>query len=119
MNGEIDSPLKDQDMITIEIGDGVRTLSDPIDIDENWVNQQINRRKDDRAPVCVRVTIHEGSVNMVLLTADCGNAGGRGRPPNAKEQSVFDLWDRVGMGKKDFHGGTLIAFLKQLHNTIG
>jgi hypothetical protein len=105
-------------MITIQIEDSIRTLSNPRDIDENWANQQINRRRDDRRPVCIRVTIIDDSVNIILASADCTNIAGGDRPPNSKEQSIFDLWERVGMKKKEFHGGNLIAFHKQLRNLI-
>lgn len=106
------------EMITIQIEDSIRTLSNPRDIDESWINQQINRRKNDRRPVCVRVTIKDDSVNIILASADCTDTGGGDRPPNSKEQSIFDLWDMVAMKKKEFHGGNLIAFLKQLRNII-
>ena len=105
-------------MITIQIEDSIRTLSNPRDIDENWINQQINRRKGERRPVCVRVTIKDDSVNIILASADCTNIGGGDRPPNSKEQGIFDLWDRVGMKKKECHGNNLVAFLKQLRNII-
>jgi hypothetical protein len=64
------------------------------------------------------VTIKNESVDVILFTADCDDRGGSGRPPNAKEKEIFNLWDKVGMGKKDFHGGTLIAFMKQLRDII-
>jgi hypothetical protein len=98
-------------LIRIRIGDSERTLKDA---EESWINQQINRRRQAGGQVCVRVFIESSSVNMVLSTPECGNEGVRGRPPNVKEKSIFDLWDKLGLNKPNFHGGNLIAFLKQI-----
>lgn len=104
-------------MITIRIGDNVRDLEDVRNIDESWINQQINRRREDGLSVCVRISIKEGSLNMALSSTGCPSGGG-GRQPNQQEQKVFDLWEKVGMKKADFHGGNLVAFLKQLRGII-
>ncbi|MBT4482821.1 MAG: hypothetical protein HOC71_03985 [Candidatus Latescibacteria bacterium] len=102
-------------MIKIRIGDEEREIGS---IDEHWINQQINRRRADGLIVCVRVSIHEGSLNMVLSTPTCGTSGGGNRPPNLQEKDIFDLWNKRGLNDANFTGGNLVAFLKQFKHFI-
>ena len=103
-------------MITIQIGgSGERRLEEA---DESWINQQINRRRDEGQPVCVRVTITTTSLNLTLTTPGCAGTGGGGRAPNQREQQVFELWQKRGLNTADFSGGNLVAFLKQLERLI-
>lgn len=65
-------------MIRIRIGEEER---DYASADEHWINQQINRRRADGQAVCVRVTVREAGLDMVLSTPTCatgGEAGSRG-----------------------------------------
>lgn len=98
-------------MITVRIGSRERDLRSA---SESWINQQINRRREDEQSVCVRVIIREKSINIALSTQSCPGSGGGTRPPNAQEQEIFKLWDKLGLNKEDFHGGNVVAFLKQL-----
>lgn len=85
------------------------------DLDEGWINQQINKRRQDGFNVCVQVKIQEGNLNMHLSTLTCPKfSGGRGRAPNDNEKRIFMLWEKMGLNADDFTGGKLIAFLKQL-----
>ncbi len=102
-------------MIRIRIGNDERELSS---VDEHWINQQINRRKADGQTVCVRVTVREGDLDMVLATPTCGASGGGGRPPRPQEKEVFDLWNLRGLNDVEFSGGNVVAFFKQLKSFI-
>jgi hypothetical protein len=102
-------------VITIKIGASEQSYENA---DENWINQQINRRRRDSLLVCVQVAINNGYINMILSTPNCNGVGGGGRRPNVQEQRIFDLWDKQGLNKPEFHGGNLIAFLKQLRRII-
>ncbi|MBU4258550.1 MAG: hypothetical protein KKI12_12840 [Proteobacteria bacterium] len=102
-------------MIRIRIGETERELGN---VDESWINQQINRRRADGQTVCVKVTVHEDNLNMVLSTSTCGANGGGGRPPRLREKEVFDLWNQRGLNDADFTGGNLVAFLKQLKRLL-
>lgn len=101
-------------MIKVKIGESERDLSDAT---PQWINEQINRRRNDGVSVCVRVFINTDSLNIKLSTPTCGSGGGGGgggRPPTRQEREVFALWDKLHLNTADFSGGNLVAFLKQL-----
>lgn len=102
-------------MSTIKITDVERQLDTA---DEQWINQQINRRRADGQFVCVRLTTHEGGLNIVLSTPNCATSGSGGRHPTPQENEVFDLWDQRGLNNADFTSGNLVAFLKQLKRLL-
>jgi hypothetical protein len=86
--------------------------------DESTIAQQVNRRRDEGAPVCVQVRIEEGDLYMVLSSPQCSGGGGGGRPPNPREKRVFDLWDKLGLSGKSFAGGHVVAFLHQVQRLL-
>ena len=102
-------------MSTVQIGSETQDLSN---FDENWVNQQINRRRQDGQNVCVRVSIATSGVNLSLTTPGCGGAGGGGREPNRSEREIVELWNSKKLNSTDFAGGNLIAFLKQIRRSL-
>jgi hypothetical protein len=104
-------------MITVRIGSDEKDMSSAID--EHWINQELNRRRRDGETVCVRVTIRDADLQMVLSTPSCGVGAGGGRAPTAAEQEIFDSWAHRGLNQPDFTGGNLIAFLKQLRSLVG
>jgi hypothetical protein len=97
--------------IKVQIGTSERDIND---IEPNWVNEQINRRKKDGVPICVRVFIKHEDINIALATKDCPTSGGGGRPPNRHEKEIFSLWDKLHLNQESFSSGNLIAFLKQI-----
>jgi hypothetical protein len=103
------------DMITVSIGEEEHSLQDAT---EQWINQQIQRRRADNQAICVRVSIRQGDLDMVLATPSCNGAGSGGRTPNANELEVFRLWRERGLREPDFSGGSLIAFLAQLKRSF-
>jgi hypothetical protein len=102
-------------MITVKIAEEERQFDT---IDEQWLNQQINRRRADGETVCVRVTIREGDIDMLLSTPTCGASVGGSRPARPHEKQVLDLWDRLNLNVASFTGGNLVAFLKQLRKVL-
>jgi len=96
--------------IRVQIGTNERDISD---IEPNWVEEQINRRKKDGVPICVRVSIKQEDINISLATNDCPKGGG-GRPPNKKEKEIFELWDKLHLNQDTFSIGNLMAFLKKI-----
>jgi hypothetical protein len=103
-------------MIRVSINGEERSYEGGID---PWINQQINRRRDDNRIVCVVITVNQDPVNLILRTQGCApNAGGRGSPRQLteREEDIFALWSRHGLDDPHFTGGNVIAFLKQLRN---
>ena len=102
-------------MITIKICEYERQFNRVKDIDEQWINQQVNGRKDCGDVIFVRVTIQLGSIHIGLATPNCpGGSGGVIRTLNREENAVVDLWKKRGLDDPNFSSGNLIAFLKQL-----
>ena len=98
-------------MITVKVAEEERRIDE---IDQQWINQQINARRADGQTVCVRVTIREDEVNMTLSTPTCGPKGPGGRRARPKESQLFDLWNQRGLNEATFTGSSLVAFLNQL-----
>lgn len=98
-------------MITIKIDTVEQQLEN---LDESWILQQINRRRDEGDSVCVIVKIDEPNVKIILATKDCGNAGGSARALTREEERVVERWRKHHLDKPEFAGGELVAFLKQL-----
>lgn len=100
-------------MVRIQIGSEAteRTLEDA---DPNWITQQINRRRREGVPICVRVYIEENGLNIRLSSSDCPGLGGGGRPPTVDEREILERWRHFGLDGNDFAPGQLVAFLRWL-----
>ena len=98
-------------MIEIRIGSSTRNLTS---LDENWINEQINRRRAEKQTVCVEVVFRTDDLDMGLSTPACQRAGTGSRPPNDYEQAILDLWEKNHLNTSEFTGGNLTAFIKQL-----
>lgn len=97
-------------MIQIRIGNSERELGEASD---GWIAQQVQERKRDHQPVCVKVILSCVGLNFALVTPPCGGGGG-GWQPNSKEKAVIELWQGCHLNHDDWAVGNLIAFLKQL-----
>lgn len=102
-------------MIRLQIGSDERTDDS---ISEDWVNQQVRRRRSEGAPVCARVSIAAGDMTFSLSTAGCRSGGGSLSSFSPKEREIIALWSKCGLDDPEFHGGQLIAFLKQLRRYL-
>jgi hypothetical protein len=98
-------------MIKIKIAEDERSLNE---VDAQWINQQINRRKEEGLSVCVRITIKNRNIDMVLSTPNCIIEGAIARSPNPQEKEIINLWNERGLDKQGFTSGNLIAFISQL-----
>lgn len=98
-------------MITIRVGNDERRYED---LSEQWITQQINRRREDNVPPCVIVSVRQPGLNITLSTPGYASAGGAGRAPNDQERLIIDLWERLGLNGLSFTGGNVIAFIKHL-----
>jgi len=106
-------------LIKILIGNNERQFDDVYNVDESWINQQINKREEDKEKVCVRVYIKNEFIDILLTTPACEGGGGGRRVPNHREKEIFNLWNMRKLNEENFSSGNLIAFFKQLRKIIG
>ena len=97
--------------IRVLIGSSERDINN---IEPNWINEQVNRRRSEGVPVCAKVIIEEGDINLSLATSDCPSTGGGNRRLTGPEKEVVDLWNKLHLSETNFSSGNLVAFLKQL-----
>ena len=97
--------------VRIVIGSSERDINN---IDPNWINKQVNRRRNEGVTVCVRIIIEEGDINLSLATSDCPSSGGVRRTLTEPEDEVLNLWNKLHLSESGFSFGNLVAFLKQL-----
>lgn len=103
-------------MITIRIDNREVELSE---VDQRWINQQINRRREDGLTPCVIIKIKEHGIDMILSTPSCEKyLGVSNRQPNKKERKIFDLWKKLNLNNENFSSGNVVAFIKQLDNMV-
>ncbi|MBB4635118.1 hypothetical protein [Longimicrobium terrae] len=102
-------------MIRLQIGSDER---EDDDISEDWVNQQVRRRRNDEAQVCARVTLVTESLDFALSTAGCRGGSSSRASLTRKENEIVDLWTKCGLNDPEFQGGQLIAFLKQVRRIL-
>jgi hypothetical protein len=103
-------------MISVKVGNDEKPLEDA---SPGWITQQIERRRRDGISVCVVVSIRTSELNTRLATPECaGNGGGGGRPPNASERVVWDLWQKHGLNQAGFAPGGVAAFLAQVKHLL-
>ncbi|HEY6220091.1 MAG TPA: hypothetical protein VIV65_08535 [Gemmatimonadaceae bacterium] len=98
-------------MITISIGSSTHSIQEA---DDNWINQNVNGRRRDGVTVCVQVRVQENTADVALATPGCQSGFGGGRPPNALEQRIIELWNKLGLNTPGFTGGNVVAFVHQL-----
>jgi len=102
--------------VTVQIGDTVHDLSA---VTQSWLEDQIGRRKRDNQPVCVIVRIQEAGLDIKLATQACGSSGGGGgRPPNHREQDIFNLWNEKHLSAGDFSAGHFYSFIQHLRRLV-
>ena len=97
--------------VRVIIGSNERNLNN---IESNWVTEQVNRRKKDGVPVCVKILISHDDINLALATSDCPSTPGRSRKLTGPEQEIVDLWHKLHLHESHFSAGNVVAFLKQL-----
>lgn len=90
------------------------TERDLDNIEPNWVAEQIRRRRHDRSPVCVKIIINQGDINLALATSDCPSSPSGRRQLTGPEREVVGLWNKLHLSENQFSAGNLIAFIKQL-----
>jgi hypothetical protein len=101
-------------MISVKVGNDEKPLDD---VSPDWIVQQIERRRRDGIAVCVVVSVRTTDLNMHLSTPECAGGAG-GRPPNARERAVLELWQKHGLNEAGFAPAHVVAFLVQLKRVL-
>jgi hypothetical protein len=102
-------------MISVKVGNDEKPLDD---VSTGWITQQIERRRHDGVAVCVVVSIRTDNLNMHLSTPECAGGARGGRPPNAREMAVPELWQKHGLNEAGFAPGHVVAFLAQVRRLL-
>ena len=100
-------------MVTIQIGGNDRTLED---VSDDWIIQQINRRRRDGQNVCVKVVIYADEVNIEMATPGCIRERYPRRRTTRDENNMFDLWDSLGLNDKNFKTENVVKFVNLLRS---
>ncbi len=66
----------------------------------------------------MRVVIQTADLNIVLQTPNCGIGGGGGRPPNAHERKILDLWNMEGLNNVAFTVRAVVDFTERVRHLI-
>lgn len=98
-------------MSYIRIGDEQRSLEDAT---EQWLSEQLRRRKAAGGTTCIQVSLKTSSVDILLSTPECGGGGGGGRAPTAQEKRLFGEWAQRGLNAGGYSAGDIISFLQQV-----
>lgn len=99
-------------MSYIRIGDEKRNIADA---DEQWLSEQLRRRKLAGGNTCIQVALKTSSIDILLSTPECvGGGGGGGRGPTAQEKMLFDEWAKRGLNGSGYSPGDIISFLQQV-----
>lgn len=95
----------------IIIGPSERDINN---IDPNWINEQVKRRRNEGVPVCIRILIDEGNINLSLATSDYPSSRGPRRTLTRAENEVLSLREKLHLNESNFLSGNLVALIKQL-----
>ncbi len=102
-------------MVTIKIGESEMEFDRISSVDENWIIQNVNRRRQDFKTVCVRVTLHTDAVSIILIGGECiGGGGGSARRLTQEEEDALELWEKLGLKGSRVDAGKLVGFFKQV-----
>lgn len=95
-------------MITIKIGTSERRGRE---INERWIQDQINTQKRKGEDVCVRVKINCTGVDLTFSTENVDNMKDwKPRSYSKKEELVIDEWMKKGIPTKTVHPGMVVSF---------
>jgi hypothetical protein len=95
-------------MIEVSVGGERR---DARDATTAWLRSGIDRHRQLGSPVCVKVGIKSGAIDMILATEDCPNDDAEGRPFRPEERKIFELWKGKNLDTNHFTVNDLAEFL--------
>lgn len=79
-----------------------------------WVNGTIKELERDGTPICVKVSIEYGDINLGLSAGSCPGGTSGGRPLNSHELELVKFWNEVGVDESPLNGGKIVSFLNRV-----
>lgn len=79
-----------------------------------WLTGTIKELQKDGVPVCVRVSIQYGDINVGLSAGSCSSSSCAGRPPNSREQELINSWNDMAVDEIPLKSGKIISFLNRV-----
>lgn len=77
----------------------------------SWIQGKIRELTQSGIPVCVKVHIKCGDIDVGLSAGECPRGGSGGRKPTAQEQDIMDAWDKASAS---LNGGNIHSFLQRV-----
>jgi hypothetical protein len=93
-------------MIRVTIGEEDRDFRD---VTRAWL-RSIEKLRQTGTPVCVKVRIVVGAIDMILATPGCPS-GEPGRAYRGEELQIFELWEAKRLDSNEFTVRDLEEFL--------
>jgi hypothetical protein len=98
-------------MNMISVGSSERDLQNA---SAGWIREHVEAVRSRGIPVCVKVRLQSGPIDVALATPVCSGSGGGWRTPNREEHEIIELWEKRGLNRNDFDLGQLIAFVNRV-----
>lgn len=98
-------------MKRIRIG-GAESDLDTVDL--SWIRNHVDDLRRQGKPICVEISLHAGSVNMVLSTPGCGPFEAADRKANRQEEKILALWKKNHLNTNDFSTRELLDFIERV-----
>lgn len=99
-------------MVYVSIGNENRDLRD---VASAWLRSATQRLRHSGSPLCVKISITSGAIDMILATCDCPTGDAEEvRPFRGEEITIFRDWQAKRLDTTDFSEGDLEDFLKRL-----
>lgn len=98
-------------MKSISIAGDERPLSSAT---SGWMRDSVRALTSRGMEVCVRVSISDGAVDLLLSTPGCNDRARGRRDLNNEEQKIIDRWVKRGLDQIDVNIGQLIAFVNEI-----
>lgn len=98
-------------MKSISIAGDERSLSSAT---PGWMRDSARAFTSRGLNLCVRVSISDGTVDLLLSTPGCNDRARGHRELNNEEQKIIDLWVNRGLDQIDVNIDQLIAFVSEI-----
>jgi hypothetical protein len=98
-------------MANVTVTFGAETRSNNA-ITAGWIHAAMEAQSRNGQPICGLVHVEGGGISVSMPVGSCPPGAG-GRPPNAAESEVLELFRRHHLNESKFSPGELESFVKQ------